>query len=458
MEWLPTLPFGKGPRYQQIVAALENDIISGAVYAGQRLLTHRDMAARLGLSVGTVSKAYATAERRGLISGVVGRGTFVLSRTPELGVKEMTQDSSRPINLALNAPPATGEDRLIGEVLSEIAASGSLRNLLGYLPHQGCEDHRVAIAEWLSRHAMPIDSGTVFVTHGAQHAISIATRLLADPGATVITENLTYSGMLTLAQLEGYNLRSVTMDRHGLIPERLDQAFHETHARLLYCTPTLQCTTGAMMPEERRRAITEILRKHDAYLIEDDAYGFLVEHPVPTLSSFLPERSFYIVSFAKCLSPGMRIGAMVAPPAFRDRCVNAIRATGWMANAVMAEAVARMIRDGRLERQIELKRKEAQRRTSLAKSVLGDALDIMSEVPAFHVWMPMPPGRNAASLISQAAYAGIAIMSTSALQPYDAMNNGLRLCLGGPARESDLLVALKTLRSILDEVEVMSMV
>lgn len=458
MDWFPKLPFGEGPRYRQIVAALENDIMSGVVFAGQRLPTHRDMAAQLGISVGTVSKAYTAAERHGLISGEVGRGTFVLSRAPELGVKEMNHDANRAINLALNAPPATGEDVLIGEVLSEISASSGLHNLLGYLPHQGCEDHRSGIADWLSRQGMPAEKGSVFITHGAQHAISIAMRLLARPGANVVTESQPYSGMLSLAQLEDYNLRGVAMDRFGLIPEKLDQVFHETGARVLYCTPTLQSTTGAMMPEERRRAIADILRKHDAYLVEDDAYGFLVDQPVPPLSSFLPERSFYIVSFAKCLSPGMRIGAMIAPLAFRDRCVNAIRSTGWMANAVMAEAVTRMIRDGRLEKQVELKRIEAKKRTILAKSILGDALDVMSDVPSFHIWMKMPQGRNLASFISQAAYAGVILAPPSVLLPYDAMNNGLRLCLGGANREADLRQALETLRGILNEGEVMSVV
>lgn len=457
MTWFPNLPFSEGPRYLQIVAALESDIASGAVSPGQRLPTHREMATKLGLSVGTVSKAYAAAERRGLISGEVGRGTFVLRPTPELGVSE-TNGSPRRINLALNAPPATGEDAVMAAVLGEVAASDELRNLMGYLPHQGLKKHREAIAGWISGHGMATDPGAVFVTHGAQHAISIAVRLLAKPGTPVIAENLTYSGMMALALLEGLNLRGVTMDRHGLLPERLDEAFRETGSRVLYCTPTLQTATGALMPVERRREIAEIVAAHNAYIVEDDAYGFLCETPVPPLSSFLPERSFYVVSFAKCMAPGLRIGAMVAPPAFRDRCVNAIRSTGWMANAIMAEAVVRLIRDGRLEQQIARKREEARVRTDLARSILGDVLDLMSDVPAFHVWMQMPAGRTTTSLMSQAAHAGVTIVSPSALQPFDNLSNGLRLCLGGPQREADLVTALETVRSILDEVEVMSMV
>src|SRR6476620_8718393 len=101
-DWVPTLATISGPRYIAFVHALEADIVAGRVKPGTRLLPQRDMAQRLGLSVGTISKAYAEAEQRGLISGEVGRGTFVQRRRPEargLGASEAR------INLALNVPP-----------------------------------------------------------------------------------------------------------------------------------------------------------------------------------------------------------------------------------------------------------------------------------------------------------------------------------------------------------------
>src|ERR1700709_832472 len=82
-DWVPVLAALPGPRYLAFVAALETDIASGRVKPGARLLPQRDMAQRLQLSVGTISKAYAAAEQRGLISGEVGRGTFVQRRRLE---------------------------------------------------------------------------------------------------------------------------------------------------------------------------------------------------------------------------------------------------------------------------------------------------------------------------------------------------------------------------------------
>lgn len=457
MLWIPTLPFGDGPRYLQIVAALDHDIKAGLLAAGQRLPTHRDIANALRISVGTASKAYAEAERRGLINGEVGRGTFVSARLPKRRPIDVS-DGPKRINLSLNSPPSTGEVELIAKTMNGIMGSSRLPQLLHYLPHQGREDHRDIMADWLTTHALPVRANQLYVTHGAQHAISIALRLIAHPGATVVTENLTYSGLLALSMMEGYVLRGVTMDAHGLIPEKLDEAFRETGAKVLYCTPTLQSASAALMPAERRREIAEIILRHDAYVVEDDAYGFLCDPPVATLSSMLPERSFYIVSFAKCLSPGLRIGVMVAPPEFRDRAVNAIRSTGWMANAIMAEVVVRMIGTGELDEQILRKRWAAATRLKLARELMGEVLRVYSETPAFHVWMQLPEGRGVANLISQAAQAGITISSPSMLHPFDSSGNGIRLCLGMAESVDDLGHALTVLRAILNDAEMMFMV
>jgi DNA-binding transcriptional MocR family regulator len=326
------------------------------------------------------------------------------------------------------------------------------------LPHQGSERHRTIIAGWLAGQAMPVSPDSLFVTHGAQHAISLAIGLLASPGDTVLAENLTYSGIRALANHEGYRLGGVSMDQHGLVPERLDRAFVETAARVVYCMPTLQTPTGATMPAKRRDEITEIVRKHDAFLVEDEAYGFLCDPPMPPLSARMPERSFYVVSFAKCLAPGLRIGALVAPPAFRDRCINGLRSTGWMATPMMAEVVSQLIESRKLDDQLRRKRDAAARRHALAQQILGKHLPLQGATPAFHVWLQMPAGRTTASLIAQAAAAGVTIAAPDALQSFEPTSNGVRLCLGAPESEIDVETALRTVAQILDTAETMSFV
>jgi DNA-binding transcriptional MocR family regulator len=213
-----------------------------------------------------------------------------------------------------------------------------------------------------------------------------------------------------------------------------------------------------VMPPQRRQAIAEIVRRHDAFLLEDDAYGYLLSPSLPPVSQLIPERSFYIVSFAKCLAPGLRIAAMIAPEAFRDRSINALRATGWMAVPVMAEVVARLIYNGGLARQAKLKRDKAALRDAIVRRILKAWLPAASAAPGFHIWLPLPAGRTLTALIAQAAQAGITLAPPGALRRMESESLGVRLCLGAPATEADLERALIEIRRILEMAEAISFV
>src|ERR687892_628566 len=88
--WTPDLAARSGPRYLALADAIEQDVVNGALVVGTRLPPQRDLAYRLGVTVGTVSRAYALVAARGLVTGEVGRGTFV--RAPERGARQNPVD------------------------------------------------------------------------------------------------------------------------------------------------------------------------------------------------------------------------------------------------------------------------------------------------------------------------------------------------------------------------------
>ena len=174
--------------------------------------------------------------------------------------------------------------------------------------------------------------------------------------------------------------------------------------------------------------------------------------------ALIPERSFYIVSFAKCLAPGLRIAAMIAPEAFRDRAINALRATGWMAVPVMAEVVARLIHNGGLARQARLKRDKAAVRNAIVRRVLegmAAGRQLRSRLPHLAA---AAGGPHDGALIAQAAQAGITLAPPGALRRMETESLGVRLCLGAPATEADLERALVEIRRILEMAEAISFV
>ena len=153
--------------------------------------------------------------------------------------------------------------------------------------------------------------------------------MVSQPHSAVLTERFTYTGVSALSSHNTYRLHGVDCDTEGLVPDALDRAFAETGASVVFATPTLQTPTGTTMSMERRKEIADVICSRDAFLVEDDVYAFLFDPAPRPISLLIPERTFYITSFGKCLDPGLRIGAMVVPDAFRDRSINAVRATGW---------------------------------------------------------------------------------------------------------------------------------
>src|SRR5690348_232297 len=123
-SWQPDIGLRPGPRYRAIAEALAEDVRSGTLPAGTRLPTHRDLAWRLHVTVGTVSRAYAEAERRGLISGEVGRGTFVRAVAPAAPTLRFHADPAERnlVDFRVNRPRATSEAPLTARALAELAA------------------------------------------------------------------------------------------------------------------------------------------------------------------------------------------------------------------------------------------------------------------------------------------------------------------------------------------------
>jgi DNA-binding transcriptional MocR family regulator len=440
--WSPKL-VAERPLYLAIVHALEADIAAGVIVEGTRLPPQRDLAERLNVSVGTITKAYSEAERRGILAGEIGRGTYV----------RRTQASPRKvgkiINLALNVAPPTGEGEFIAAAMGAVAARGQIGDLLDYSSHQGRREHREIVCAWLSRSGFALEPANVVVTLGAQHGILIALSLVAMPGDTILTECFTYSGIAALAAYNRYRLYGVEMDAGGLLPEALDRAFSTTRARVLYTMPTFQTPTNAILSPERREAIATVLRRHNAYLIEDDVYGFLHPGPLKPLSMEVPEQAFYITSFAKSVAPGLRVGAAVIPIAYRDGIANALRATSWMAAPITADILSHLIQTGDLARLVSLKRSEAARRSELAARILP--LNTPHDrFPSFHVWLPVEDQGALAGLVSKVGLHGVSIAPPTYVAPERGTPSGIRLCLGAPASMKELESALKVVADALE--------
>jgi DNA-binding transcriptional MocR family regulator len=403
------------------------DMQTGQLKPGDRLPTHRDLAYRLGVTVGTVTRAYAEAQRRGLLEGHVGRGSFLAGPVRSSNLLSMPeQESSGMIELSLAFPPQPS-DELLQRSLAELSRQPGIARLLNYQSHAGMAHHRAAGAAWVRRHGLEVPADRVIVTAGAQHGLCIVAGALLSPGDLVLSESLTYPGLRAMADLFKLRLKGVSMDEAGLRPEVLEAVCRSEAPRAIYSMPGLQNPTGSVMPPERRRLVADILRRYDIALIEDDIYGFLGGQQ-PPLSSLLPERGHYILGTSKSMGPGLRIGFLVIPPGPNTAYVGALRATTWMAPPLLAEIVCRWISDGTAARMAETQHRQATERQALARRILA-GFDYRAHPHSFYGMLYLPASWRATDFVAAAARRGLRLRAAETFAVDQLAPEAVRLCI-----------------------------
>jgi DNA-binding transcriptional MocR family regulator len=445
--WLPQVEGRPGPRYLAIAQALQEDIEQGRLGGGSRLPTHRELAYRLGVTVGTVSRAYLEAERRGLIEGQVGRGTFVRqpAATPAFAIRR----EGGIVDLSLNLAPVAGMASVLAPALTHLARHRDLASLLAYQHELGLPAHRAAGAAWLARTGVATAPERVAITGGAQHALHASLTALTRPGDTILLEGLAYPGAKVLASQLGLQVRDVAIDGEGLRPDALEAACQEERTRVLVTMPTLHNPTTATQSAERRRQIIEVARRHDLMIVEDDIYGFLLESPPEPLAALAPERCIYLTSLSKSVAAGLRLGYLAAPVEWIGRIGAAVRGTIWMASPLLAEIAARWVRDGTAARLADERRDFARRRQGIAaRALAGQRLE--SHPASFHLWLHLPEPWRWSDFVAAAERRGVRVTPPDLFATgRAAVPHAVRLCLSAVESEARLEEALATLAALL---------
>jgi DNA-binding transcriptional MocR family regulator len=425
------------PKYEALADAIAAEITAGRLQPGDRLPTQRDIAAQLGVTISTVTRAIGEAARRGHVSARTGSGTFVA-----VPVQAAAPAGQPTIDLSLNTLPDAVAKPYFDQALAALAAERRADLLFGYQPVAGSGGQRRALARWLEQRG-GIDAGAedIALTHGTQHALAACLAALTRPGDAVLCERWTYTGIRRLAEAAGVRLTGIAMDAHGLLPEDLSARLRATGAKLLICSAAGQNPTAATMPIERRREILAVCRAHDALVVEDDINARLVSDDMPPLAGLDPQRVVHASSLSKSLASGMRLGVLLAPPACQARLRDALVSQAWVAPAFYAELFARMVADGSAEACLRAQKAEAGRRQAMARSSFG--ADAAAEIAGFHLWLPVPPPWRIEDAIASLAGAGVRVSPANHFAVDDEQGGAaaaprIRIALGAP--EDDALL------------------
>jgi DNA-binding transcriptional MocR family regulator len=430
--------------YLRVVDALASDIASGRLVRGQRLPTHRALAAALDIDLTTVTRAYSEARRRGLLDARVGQGTFV-SETTARAASDLLGPVS--IDLSMNLPPQPVEANLdlrIAQGLATIRAKAGFSAFLSYSRPGGNDDEREVAASWLQARVPRAEAERIVIFGGSQAIIFNALLALAAPGDVVLTEALTFPGVKAAAARLNVRLAGVPMDHEGVHPDALDEACRKLKPKAVYLVPTQHNPTTATMTADRRKAVAEIIHKRNTILIEDDVYGPL-EPQFSPIANLIPERTYYAASIAKCIAPALRVAYLLAPDLAAEQTMRAgLQATMQMPPSLMVALLTQWFRSGVADEIIRAIRNEAAARQQLASRFLK-GIAFASRPASHHLWLPLQRHLNGAHLLAHLMRNGLAAVGEDAFAVGEAAPRGLRVSLGAARNRAELGQALQVL-------------
>ncbi len=302
---------------------------------------------------------------------------------------------------------------------------------LQYGPTDGYLPLRQWIADSLSTDGAKIVPEQVLMTSGSQQALDLLGKVLIDEGSRVLVETPSYLGALQAFSVYRPEFVSVETDAHGLVPQSLDKVAQG--ARLLYALPNFQNPTGRSLSVERRQQLVETCARLGLPLIEDDPYGALSYkgEPLPKMVAMNPDGVIYMGSFSKVLTPGIRLGYVVAPLPLVRRLELAKQAADLHTSQLTQMVVHQVVKDGFLERHIPQ-----------IRHLYGDQCQVMLEAMAQHfpasvewtkpeggmfIWVTLPKHIDAMKLLDEAIAQKVAFVPGSPFYANQPETNTLRL-------------------------------
>lgn len=298
---------------------------------------------------------------------------------------------------------------------------------LQYGATEGYQPLREQIATFMaSKGARSVSATDLIVTTGSQQALDLLGKTLISPGDKVIVEGPTFLATIQCFRLYGAELITVPVDGQGARTDVLESLIAEHKPKFVYLIPTFGNPSGALMSLERRKAVLEMAVRHDTLIVEDDPYGDLYfgEAPPPSLLALADsvpgarDRLVHCGSLSKVLSPGLRVGWMVAPQELLAKATMCKQFSDAHTSTFAQATAARYLAAGGMPATLARVRSVyAERAGTMAHALrqqLGDAIEFVEPQGGLFIWARLTGagGRQAdgAALAKAAIDQGVAFV------------------------------------------------
>jgi len=422
---------------------------------GARLPSNRALVVEHGASPVTVQKAIRQLSALGLVETRPGVGTFVRTvrlprladhgwQTAALGAPRTrrsglssTQRASVPDALALHSGypgSALLPERLVRSALVRAARTEAA---LTRSPVAGLPELQTWFAGQVAAGApvgvTPPAARDVIVIAGSQSGLSSIFRALVGPGRPLVIESPTYWGAILAAEQAGVTLVPVPSGPHGPDPDDVERAFAATGARAFYAQPTFANPTGTQWSPETGRAVLDIVRAHDAFLVEDDwAHDLAIDaDPRPLIGQDDDGHVIYLRSLTKTVSPALRVAAVIARGPARDRILSDRAAeTMYVSGVLQAAALDVVTQPGWRTHLRGMRPQLRARRDLLLDNVRSHAPQAHVEhvpVGGLNLWARLPDGTDVDQLVRACEVQGLLIAPGTEWFPAEPAGPFIRL-------------------------------
>lgn len=324
-------------------------------------------------------------------------------RTRNMGasaIRELLKVVSRPkmVSLAGGIPsPDSFPMTTIREITETVLAKYG-PNAFQYDLTEGFWPLREALADYLAGKGIAAAADKILIACGSQGVLDSLGKILIGPGDRVALEAPTYLGALQAFAPYEPEYVQIETDDHGMLPDALEDALSRHPVKFIYLVPNFQNPTGRTLPVERRRAISDIIRRYDTLLVEDDPYGDLRYRgiPAPPIQSMAPDHVIYISTLSKVFAPGLRMGFCLAPDLIRHWLVLAKQGVDLHTSTFNQALAAEYLAGGHLKRHlpriIELYRPRQKAMLDAMARFFPDSFTWTAPDGGMFVWVQGPAG------------------------------------------------------------------
>lgn len=307
-------------------------------------------------------------------------------------------------------------------------------NVLQYSVTEGNSELRqYLIARYREKFNLHLDLENIIITTGSQQALDLIAKVFVNKGDRVVIEDPGYHGAAQAFEMYEPELRGVALRNNALDLEQL--ATLMPGAKLFYTAPNFQNPTGFATDNAQKQQIAQIVAKNNAYLIEDDPYGELSFEAQAERSCYyaiIPENSMLLGSFSKIISPGIRVGWMVAPKDVIRAVATAKQSTDLHTNHLAQLMLVNYLANNDLDAHI----KEISLRYKQQRDILLNALnasEVLKDL-TFHkpqggmfIWAELPKGQSSEKMLKFALENNVVYVPGKVFAVESDIENAFRL-------------------------------